>query len=94
MLSEKSFVRVYAEAEDMERINIIFKHFDNFQRLIDTASSYLTNFLKPPFTFSSRLGISALVFGIVQHSSLYFSFHTLNHLLRNHLLDPKDILPS
>ena len=54
MLSEKSFVRVYAEAEDMERINIIFKHFDNFQRLIDMFEEDLRNTIKEEKQYNHR----------------------------------------
>ena len=54
MLSEKSFVRVYAEAEDMERINIIFKHFDNFQRLIEMFEEDLRNTIKEEKQFNKR----------------------------------------
>lgn len=54
MLSEKSFVRVYAEAEDMERINIIFKHFDNFQRLIEMFEEDLRNTIKEEKQYNKR----------------------------------------
>ncbi|WP_026653325.1 hypothetical protein [Butyrivibrio proteoclasticus] len=54
MSAEESIVKIYAEAEDKERINIILEHFDNFIMLIDLFEEDLRNTLKEEKLYNKR----------------------------------------
>ena len=54
MSDARSIVKIYAEAEDFKRIDIIFEHFDNFIRLIDMFEEGLRDTLKEEKLYNKR----------------------------------------
>lgn len=54
MSDARSIVKIYAEAEDFKRIDIIFEHFDNFIRLIEMFEEGLRDTLKEEKLYNKR----------------------------------------